>query len=124
MTNIEMVKDQGEKDAAHLAIDYKCQSPITKTIYANMEAYVMGTEPILSPEVSRRRQLASFAKGASESCVKQYSQTSFCYCVIGNLQQLELQTDDWTQISRKFTAVAQLSGKYPGVRDAVASCMK
>ena len=144
---IELLSEEGAQDAAKLIRGYRCDDPHVQRIYANVAAFVLGTQPVVSAE-ERQRQAAEAARKAEaerkraeaeareaevrrqaalrtdarEACVAQFKQAAFCGCVVGALDEAGVSESDWKVLQAEFKAVVGLKDAYPTVPAVLKEC--
>jgi hypothetical protein len=144
---VDLIKEEGAKDAAKLILGYGCQNPSVQRIYLNVAAYVLGTSPVVSAEEKQRQAEESARKAeadrkrreqeakqaeinrqaalrtdARKSCEAQFKQAAFCGCLVQELDNAGIGEADWKLLQGEFKAVIGLKDTYPTVPAVLKSC--
>ncbi|MGF0538893.1 hypothetical protein ACQQ2Q_12930 [Agrobacterium sp. ES01] len=143
----EALKASAEKDGASLIIKHQCTSQVVKRIYANIEAYALGTSPVLTAEEKARQEqerieterkareeaerLALEKKkqreeglrtSARNSCNKAFNNSEFCSCIVSSLDEFSIEDSEWSQLGQDFQKVLSVGAKHDGFSDRLRSC--
>lgn len=119
---IDVLQQGGEKDAARLADTLKCQDPIIKRVYDNMEAFVNGMPPKMSPTVLRRKKVEIAQANIAASCEDRFGNRKFCGCLIEGMRNIDISVEAWEGAGSDLANLAFIAADPMVGRELVRSC--
>lgn len=146
---VELVRVEGQRDAAKLILGYGCLNKSVSRIYSNLAASVLNAPPLMSEE-QKRRQAAAAAKeqqereaekvrraaaqerdrqralrtSANDACFRQYDDPAFCTCLLAGLEPMELDDAAWQSIGGSFDRIVALRTQYSTIPDVIRECRR
>ncbi|RBI76127.1 hypothetical protein DQW77_04385 [Roseovarius sp. TE539] len=119
---VDVLLQQGEKDAAILAGEYSCKSEFAKRTYFNMAAFANRTAPKMSPSVIRRKKIEAAQVSMTKRCQDRFANNEFCGCLVEGMQSMEISVEAWESAGTDLANLAFIAADPMVGRKLVRTC--